>query len=693
MTSKIRINRSKARKTETELARPGISRRQMFAATALAGFGAALMPGRPASAQPAESGAVTQWDYEADVVVIGGGATGLPAAIRARDQGASVIVVEQSFDVGGKALHSGGWISLGGGDAIQRRDANGESDPDGFVTVETLVPTAALDDNADLCFADKTDWSAVATDGTPRYRYNDKGVIRGWADNAAATRQFLMDNYVRFGRIDGTHRGGGVSRARSARAIMKLADATDVRRGLVSRVDAGTDDGPSGFAVAVMGDRSGAASEGVVANGTALQRPLEYSAREKGVQFMLNRHMDEIIREHPTSGRVLGIRASFTPVHNPETGAQLTSYWSNGNIDERRTSVTIRARKAVIVAAGGHEGNPAFRSMFYPQLADPWYPICNYGSMGGEGRGPDASGILAGMKIGAHLAGMGQNNPPDFSPVTRLGVRTQVGMRPGHPAFFMHGATGLSVGAGGLEHLIYVDQVGKRWYNERRTSSRVVGPAWPGGPDQGTPDWREYTPGDWRNCDQSWIREIYTRDDQDDAILAANEGSRAPDFLPGPKWAIFDQAAVERGEWDVGEPTLSETNGLFFKADTLRELAMKVSMSPYSRVPMPYLEETVERYNTFAEDGFDEDFEREAPMHPIAQPPFYAAAHIMTWHDSNGGLRVNGRMQVIGLDGAPIPGLYAGGESCGGDIQHGLGRVLVQGYIAGTHAATEPTVL
>ena len=39
-----------------------------------------------------------QWNYEADVVIIGAGCTGLPAAIRARDLGASVIVVDQNFD-------------------------------------------------------------------------------------------------------------------------------------------------------------------------------------------------------------------------------------------------------------------------------------------------------------------------------------------------------------------------------------------------------------------------------------------------------------------------------------------------------------------------------------------------------------------------------------------------------------------
>ena len=95
-------------------------------------------PGRRLSqVSPAQA---VQWHYEADIVVIGAGCTGLPAAIRARDLGASVIVVDQNFDIGGKMLHSGGQISLGGGDPLQLRDIKGESDREGFVTAPPGIP-------------------------------------------------------------------------------------------------------------------------------------------------------------------------------------------------------------------------------------------------------------------------------------------------------------------------------------------------------------------------------------------------------------------------------------------------------------------------------------------------------------------------------------------------------------------------
>mgnify|MGYP006178921833 CR=1 FL=1 len=39
-----------------------------------------------------------------------------------------------------------------------------------------------------------------------------------------------------------------------------------------------------------------------------------------------------------------------------------------------RETVHIRARKAVILASGGHSGNPEVRSMFYPALREPAFP-------------------------------------------------------------------------------------------------------------------------------------------------------------------------------------------------------------------------------------------------------------------------------------------------------------------------------
>ena len=65
---------------------------------------------------------------------------------------------------------------------------------------------------------------------------------------------------------------------------------------------------------------------------------------------------------------------------------------------------------------------------------------------------------------------------------------------------------------------------------------------------------------------------------------------------------------------------------------------------------------------------------------------------MVIWHDSYGGLRVNGRQQVVDMQGQVISGLYAGGEAVGGFNKHGLGKGHVHGYIAGTHAVEAPSL-
>ena len=88
-----------------------LGRRSFLKRAALAG----LAP--VAQADPA----VRKWDKEADVVAIGSGASGLPASIIARENGASVIIVEANRDIGGHAAVCTGNIPLGGGTAAQKK--------------------------------------------------------------------------------------------------------------------------------------------------------------------------------------------------------------------------------------------------------------------------------------------------------------------------------------------------------------------------------------------------------------------------------------------------------------------------------------------------------------------------------------------------------------------------------------------
>ena len=55
------------------------------------------------------------------------------------------------------------------------------------------------------------------------------------------------------------------------------------------------------------------------------------------------------------------------------------------------------------------------------------------------------------------------------------------------------------------------------------------------------------------------------------------------------------------------------------------------------------------------------------------------------WQDSCGGLRIDRNCRGLDMQRRPIPGLFAGGEACGGGQMHGLGRATLHGFIAGKH--------
>ncbi len=90
-----------------------MSRRELLKGAALGGAAlagaGALASCTPAAECPAP-GRPEKWDEEADVVIVGGGGTGIVAAIAALEAGASVTVLEKAAVVGGTTAVSGGLI-------------------------------------------------------------------------------------------------------------------------------------------------------------------------------------------------------------------------------------------------------------------------------------------------------------------------------------------------------------------------------------------------------------------------------------------------------------------------------------------------------------------------------------------------------------------------------------------------------
>ena len=72
-----------------------------------AAYEAAVAPIAPVAAPE-------QWDYEADVVIVGSGAGGMNAALRLREAGLSVIILEKLGITGGTSRCGGFFVNLGG---------------------------------------------------------------------------------------------------------------------------------------------------------------------------------------------------------------------------------------------------------------------------------------------------------------------------------------------------------------------------------------------------------------------------------------------------------------------------------------------------------------------------------------------------------------------------------------------------
>ncbi len=122
-------------------------------------------------------------------------------------------------------------------------------------------------------------------------------------------------------------------------------------------------------------------------------------------------------------------------------------------------------------------------------------------------------------------------------------------------------------------------------------------------------------------------------------------------------------------EW-TPEAELAEngSNENIFKADTLEELAELIG------VPAENLVETVNRYDADCAAGADTLFEKDpAFMVALGEGPYYAFRLKSFLVNTNNGIRVNYKCQVVDPSYEPIAGLYAGGIAISGfndDVYH-----------------------
>ena len=183
--------------------------------------------------------------------------------------------------------------------------------------------------------------------------------------------------------------------------------------------------------------------------------------------------------------------------------------------------------------------------------------------------------------------------------------------------------------------------------------------------------------GIWVDPDtgKRFVNELADRKTRADATLKTGH----------PCISIADQQAVRK----VGKLDKMLEKGLVKKFNTLEDLA-----SAY-KIPFKSLQKTVKEYNAYVKEGEDKAFGK--PLRkgsgPVAQAPFYAMRSWPKVHHCMGGVQINTKAQVIGLNNKPVKGLYAAGEAAGG--VHGACRLgscatadcIIFGRIAGKNAA------
>jgi succinate dehydrogenase/fumarate reductase flavoprotein subunit len=356
----------------------------------------------------------------------------MSAAIAAREVGASVLVVEMNYDIGGHAMVSGGSVAIGGGNSVQQ--------------------AYGITDTADMVFADLTSPAAsnVTQYGT---KYVDRSLCRVFADNSVATFAWLLANGVQYTDtvVKNTAPSGGSSWVSGT-----------------ARTNSPYWNGATTFP-------SSAAAPGG-AGGTALMRPLEASARSIGVQFLLNYRMTGIIREEQYSGRVLGVTALATGGRFvPGSISPLQPFMSQGNISLENAMVSIRANRAVVVCTGGHSSNVLRRRECDPRLT------AVYSGDGDPYSFQTGDGEYAARRVGAGLWGTGNQtaeNDIEIDKPTYFGNAypcAGVHWTPGSPIFPLVGAGGISVS--NWADVIHVNMAGVRFVDESAASYAWIDPA------------------------------------------------------------------------------------------------------------------------------------------------------------------------------------------------------------------------
>jgi succinate dehydrogenase/fumarate reductase flavoprotein subunit len=556
-------------------------------------------------------------EIRCDVLVVGSGAAGMAAALKAADQGLSVIVAEKESHLGGTTAISAGWAWVPGNKAgVESGDTREEVmdylralspetfNEEGVTRFLDTVPEA-LD-----FFETRTAVSFTYPEKSPDYQMDLPGARLGGrailpADTDARIlgehrmrMQPYMSSYTVFGYMPQV----GADLNQFFHVNQSVTSFVYVARKLLR----------------TWWDALRFGRPVLRSNGNALMTLMTRSALDAGVRVWDSSPVVELLRD--STGRVSGARLGGTH------------------------SGIVRARKGVILAAGGFSGDRELRQRYFPHD-----PSGDQHFTPTVGHGGDAArlAMAAGGTIDADVSSVGS-----WAPVTVFHF-----LRGHKQRLFPH------LRQIGLPGLIAVDPQGKRFGNEALSyhdfGGRIISHY------TGQDDVRAYLIADAKTMHKYGI------------------GYAKP--WPMPR-GYFYRA------------------GYLVKGRSLRELAERIGVDPtglestvaeFNRDAAAGVDSRFGRgstaYNHFRGDP---EHKPNPNLATLDRAPYYAAEMRVGDLGTFAGIAVDAESRVVDADGTAVRGLFAVGSAAvsvfgGGYPGYGshIGAALVFGYRAGRDIA------
>lgn len=558
------------------------------------------------------------WEHECDILVVGSGAGALTAAVVAADGGADVLVVEKGERYGGTSATSGAvlWIPV----SHLAREAGAEDSPgEAFTYIKTL---AGDDCHNELIrtFIDRgremlrymVEHTDVAYNAIPYpdYQSEKPGGKSGYRSHDCVP-------------LDGKRLGPDLDRLERphpsnmlfGRFVWNSIDASK----LVTR----TPGWVSAMARTLwryysdVGQRLKSSQSRYLTGGNALIGRLKLSADRRGIPLWLNTPLVELVREKEGG---------------PVTGAV---------VERGGRRLAIRARRGVILAAGGFERSQALRPEYMSQSPSP--------DWSGSQKNNTGDALVAAMTVGA--------GTERLDSAWRAPVLHVPGEDRARPLFIERSLPGS----------IMINQAGRRFMNEA-VDYHIAGQAMIDNdrPGAGTSPsyilfdslfkWR-YPMGPLLPMIPVWMHPAGVR-----RILV--------------RAANWDEMA---GKLELDPAVLKETIERFnANARRRQDPDFQRGETPYERL--------------FG----DQKIGGNPSLMPLEKPPFFAFAVYPGDIGTNGGVKIDVDGRVLDGEGRPIPGLYATGNitaSVMGRAYPGggatIGPAMTFGYLAARHA-TDP---